>query len=300
MNDYRNVLVHVSDSERSDAVLSCAAMVAAAHGANLRAVHAVQPLYLGVGLTPESAMIAAQHGQEAERDRTAKARYLVLEASRASGMSIEFESPRGDPVESISERSWVADLAVMGQPFDEDMDGPSRRIASKVLVAAGCPVLFVPGAGFVESCGTRVLVAWSATAARAGRATPTDRVLGNTPGRPSRPRDTRRRRTRASPARPAWARQRRARRCRCASRDERHGRDASSPAHRRPARCRDSTAPRSHMPGRRGRGRGREQAVEVDGPRVGRRCQPWPFAAKGRSSASRCSSGSWSQSLRIS
>ena len=163
MNDYRNVLVHVSDSERSDAVLSCAAMVAAAHGANLRAVHAVQPLYLGVGLTPESAMIAAQHGQEAERDRTAKARYLVLEASRASGMSIEFESPRGDPVESISERSWVADLAVMGQPFDEDMDGPSRRIASKVLVAAGCPVLFVPGAGFVESCGTRVLVAWSAT-----------------------------------------------------------------------------------------------------------------------------------------
>ena len=163
MNDYRNVLVHVSDSERSDAVLSCAAMVAAAHGANLRAVHAVQPLYLGVGLTPESAMIAAQHGQEAERDRTAKARYLVLEASRASGMSIEFESPRGDPVESISERSWVADLAVVGQPFDEDMDGPSRRIASKVLVAAGCPVLFVPGAGFVESCGTRVLVAWSAT-----------------------------------------------------------------------------------------------------------------------------------------
>ena len=163
MNDYRNVLVHVSDSERSRKVLSCAAMVAAAHGANLRAVHAVQPLYLGVGLTPESAMIAAQHGQEAERDRTAKARHLVLEASRASGMSIEFESPRGDPVESISERSWVADLAVVGQPFDEDMDGPSRRIASKVLVAAGCPVLFVPGAGFVESCGTRVLVAWSAT-----------------------------------------------------------------------------------------------------------------------------------------
>ena len=163
MNDYRNVLVHVSDSERSREVLSCAAMVAAAHGANLRAVHAVQPLYLGVGLTPESTMIAAQHGQEAERDRTAKARHLVLEASRASGMSIEFESLRGDPVESISARSWVADLAVLGQPFDEDMDGPSRRIASKVLVAAGCPVLFVPGAGLVESCGTRVLVAWSAT-----------------------------------------------------------------------------------------------------------------------------------------
>lgn len=163
MNDYRNVLVHVSDSERSREVLSSAAMVAAAHGANLRAVHAVQPLYLGVGLTPESTMIAAQHGQEAERDRTAKARLLVLEASRASGMSIEFESPRGDPVESISARSWVADLAVLGQPSDEDTDGPSRRFASKLLVTAACPVLFVPGTGTIDRCGTRVLVAWSAT-----------------------------------------------------------------------------------------------------------------------------------------
>lgn len=58
MNDYRNVLVHVSDSERSRQVLSCAAMVAAAQGASLRAVHAVEPLYLGVGLSPESAMTA--------------------------------------------------------------------------------------------------------------------------------------------------------------------------------------------------------------------------------------------------
>lgn len=163
MNHYRNVLVHVSDSERSRKVLSCAAMVAAAQGASLRAVHAVEPLYLGVGLSAESAMTAAQHGPEAERVRTAKARSLVLEASRASGMSIEFESPGGDPVESMRERSWVADLAVVSKPFDEDRDGPSRRIASKMLVVAGCPVLFVPGAGFVESCGTRVLVAWSAT-----------------------------------------------------------------------------------------------------------------------------------------
>ena len=163
MNDYRNVLVHVSDSERSRQVLSCAAMVAAAQGASLRAVHAVEPLYLGVGLSPESAMTAAQFGQETERARTARARDRVLEASRAIGMSIEFESPAGDPVEEMSARLRVADLAVVGQPSDEDTDGPSRRFASKMLVAAGCPVLFVPGTETVDGCGTRVLVAWSAT-----------------------------------------------------------------------------------------------------------------------------------------
>ena len=163
MNDYRNVVVHVSDSERSDAVLSCAAMVGAAQGASLRAVHAVEPLYLGVGLSPESAMTAAQFGQETERARTTRARDRVLDVSRAIGMGIEFVSPAGDPVEAMSARLQVADLAVMGQPSDEDADGPSQRFASKVLVTAGCPVLFVPGNGTVDRCGTRVLVAWSAT-----------------------------------------------------------------------------------------------------------------------------------------
>ena len=163
MNDYRNVLVHVSDSERSRQVLSFAAMVAAAQGASLRAVHAVEPLYLGIGLSPESAMTTAQFGQEAERARTARARDRVLDVSRAIGMRIEFESPAGDPVQEMGARLRMADLAVVGQPSDADTDGPSQRFASKLLVAAGGPVLFVPATGPVDRCGTRVLVAWSAT-----------------------------------------------------------------------------------------------------------------------------------------
>ena len=130
MNDYRNVLVHVSDSERSEAVLSCAARVAAAQGARLHATHAVEPLFLGVGLTPESAMTAAQFGQETERARTARARDRVLQAGRAIGESIDFVRPAGDPVEAMSARSRVADLTVLGQPYDEDTDGPSRHLAS--------------------------------------------------------------------------------------------------------------------------------------------------------------------------
>ena len=163
MNNYRSMLVHVSDSERSRQVLSFAALVAAAQGANLRAVHAVEPLYLGIGLSPESAMTTAQFGQEIEQARTARARSRVLDASRVSGMRIEFDSPAGDPVQQMSARLRLADLAVVGQPADDDTEGPSRRFASKLLVAAGGPVLFVPGSGPVDRCGTRVLVAWSAT-----------------------------------------------------------------------------------------------------------------------------------------
>lgn len=163
MVDYRNVLVHVSESERMRDVLACAAKVAGAQGAGLHAVHAVEPLYLGAYVSPESAMAAAQLGQDAERQRTAKARELVQEAAAASGLQIDFTSPGGDPIEVMIARSRLADLVVVGQPVDDDGRGPSKRFASQLLVGAGCPVLFVPAAGPIDKVGKRVLVAWSAT-----------------------------------------------------------------------------------------------------------------------------------------
>ncbi len=163
MNDYRHVVVHVSDSERSNKVLSCAARLAAVQGASLHAVHAVAALSLGAYLSPETAMLAAQLNQDADRKRTAKARDRVLEASRMSGLNIGFESPGGDPVDSMSVCSRVTDLAVVGQPVADDPDGPPRRFVSQLVVASGCPLLIVPEAGPVDRCGSRVLVAWSAT-----------------------------------------------------------------------------------------------------------------------------------------
>lgn len=163
MNDYRSVLVHVSGSERSLNVLTCAAMVAAQQGAALRAVHAVEPPFLAPHLGSQGILIAAEVDQNTERERTAWARERVLEAAQASKMRIDFDSRGGDPVEVMLALSRTADLVVMGQPSTDDSDGPSRRLASQLLVGAACPVLFVPGAGLVKSCGARVLVAWSAT-----------------------------------------------------------------------------------------------------------------------------------------
>jgi nucleotide-binding universal stress UspA family protein len=163
MSDYRVVLAHVSDSAGVDKVLACAATVAKAQGASVHAIHAMEPLYMGVHLSPEAAMTAAQLGQEAEHKRVAVARERVLEAARDCGVPLEFHSTGGDPVDAINTHARAADLAVLAQPADNDPLGPSRRFASKLLVTANCPVLFVPSAGAVNSCGTNVLVAWSAT-----------------------------------------------------------------------------------------------------------------------------------------
>jgi nucleotide-binding universal stress UspA family protein len=163
MSEYRSVLVHVSDSTRSRDVLACATRVSAALGAGLRAVHAVEPLHVGAYLSPETATIAAQLSEEAERERLARARAFVVEASATSGQRIPFESPGIDPVEALLTRSHTADLMLLGQPTDDDADGPSRRLVSRLLVGAGCPLLLIPATGPITHCGTRVLVAWSAT-----------------------------------------------------------------------------------------------------------------------------------------
>jgi nucleotide-binding universal stress UspA family protein len=163
MVSYQNMLVHVSESERSREVLSCAAVIARSQRGCLRAVHSVPPLHLGAYLTPESAMAASQLSEEAERARKAKARAQVDEAARTSGLQIELDCPGGDPIEEMVTRSHVCDLVVMGQPSKDDGLGPSKGFVSKFLVGAGCPVLFVPAVGPVQRCGTRVLVAWSAT-----------------------------------------------------------------------------------------------------------------------------------------
>ena len=163
MRNYRHVLVHVSDSERSRDVLNCAARIAASQEASVSAVHAVQPPYLGAYISPETAMAAAQFTADALRKRAAAARDRVLESDRASGLRIGFESHGGDPVATMTGRSRVADLVVVGQPAEDDVAGPSPRFASQLLVGAGCPVLFVPHAGSIDNCGSTVLVAWSAT-----------------------------------------------------------------------------------------------------------------------------------------
>lgn len=163
MRNFGHVLVHVGDSQRSHEVLRCAARIAAAHDAGVSAVHAVQPPHLGAYISPETAMAAAQYTEDALRKRVARAREAVLDADRAIGTQIDFDSPGGDPVATMTGRSRVSDLVVVGQPAADDADGPSPRFASQLLVGAGCPVLFVPHTGRFESCGTNVLVAWAAT-----------------------------------------------------------------------------------------------------------------------------------------
>ncbi len=163
MVEYRNILVHISESPRSREVLNVAAQWAQIQGASLSAVFAVEPLYLGAYLGPELVLAATQLGEDSERERIARAQALTQEVAHAHGMAIDLQCPAGDPLSVMTARARSADLVVLGQASDDSAGGLSRRFGSSLMVSAGCPLLFVPSVGKVEPCGQRVLVAWSAT-----------------------------------------------------------------------------------------------------------------------------------------
>lgn len=163
MTEIHRILAHLSDSAQSRQVLTCAVALAEALGAEVQAVHAVEPLHLGAYLSPEAAMTAAQLSQDAERERLARAREWVAEAARSGRRTIDLLTPDAEPLDAMLALSRVSDLVVAGRPTDDDRGGLSRRFASRLLVGAGCPVVFVPGAADAIGCGRCILLAWSAT-----------------------------------------------------------------------------------------------------------------------------------------
>jgi nucleotide-binding universal stress UspA family protein len=176
MSPIRHILVHLTDSPRNRAVLQLAAALARAQQATLRAVYAVDPTPPGAYLTPEASSIAMGMLLEAEEMRHAAVKAVVAEVAAARGQEIPLELAHGEPLHTLLDEARTADLLVSGQHDPEQPDGISARLAGRLLVGAGCPVLFVPYIVRTEAeaaseeaavdapeprCGRRVLLAWS-------------------------------------------------------------------------------------------------------------------------------------------
>ena len=163
MSPFRRLLVHVADNDLDEALVQFAARLAAQHDAGLQALHAVEPFSLGAYQTAEAAMTAAEVNQQLVRERSARARERVHRASQAAGRAVDFRVPGGDPLQALMAHTRTSDLALLIAPGARDDDALTPGFASQLVVAAGCPVMFVPKAALEAACGTQVLVAWSET-----------------------------------------------------------------------------------------------------------------------------------------
>jgi nucleotide-binding universal stress UspA family protein len=160
---YKDILVHVDDSEQVASRLEVAVGLARIHDAHLTAIYAIaDPLisvYLGEGYVPAD-LIESQ--AERSRERAAAARKRFDERMGRLGMEAEWREAEGYPADVISLNAKYADLTVVGQPHPDDPQNyPNPGLPAEVALSAGRPILVVPYIGARQEIGQNVLVAWN-------------------------------------------------------------------------------------------------------------------------------------------
>lgn len=164
-SNLRALLALVTDSPRSAAVLTLAQRLAAAHGAQLQAVHAVAPSASGAYLSPEASSLALQLRVEADAQRRERAAALVAQVATATGAPIPCLPLMSESTLEMVQMARNSDLLVLGQTDPQTPDGTAQGLIGRLLISGGCPLLFVPYANDtpLARCGSRVLVAWRDT-----------------------------------------------------------------------------------------------------------------------------------------
>ena len=173
---YKDILVHLDDSLRSPMRLDLAVRLAAASGAHLTGLYAMNipaaSMFYGYSLTvaspgPED-LIQTLRAEAFQQIAPVEAHFR--ERLRQEGLEGEWRVVEGDPGAMLALHARYADLAVVGQANRQDprSDG-SDQIPVSVLMSSGRPALVVPFAGRFDTIGTHVLIAWNASreAARA-------------------------------------------------------------------------------------------------------------------------------------
>jgi nucleotide-binding universal stress UspA family protein len=143
---YKDLLVIVDDDPRTRERVSHAADLAERFGAHLA----------GLCVSLISARDALQ--------RTAAARRLFEDGIGQRGVSAEWRTATGFPVDLAAVQARYSDLVVLGQldPADGQV-GVNSPSPEDIALSVGRPTLVIPYVGSYSPVGHRVLVAWDAS-----------------------------------------------------------------------------------------------------------------------------------------
>jgi nucleotide-binding universal stress UspA family protein len=168
----RDLLVALDRSPASNARLEYTLTLAARFSARVTGMALVAepfvPALVGVHIPPE-----LLQRQVAEAERTMDAVLRAAEAAAArhgiAMASFRTTAPLDRLPMVLARAARHADLCVLGQPSDRDLDLDTTALAEAAFMASGRPAILVPHAGTPSAVIRRVLVAWNGSreAARA-------------------------------------------------------------------------------------------------------------------------------------
>lgn len=168
---YHDILLHLTDDERSREKTATALSLAKRFDARITAVYTLpfpqQLYYMGEYVPPSFFELQREEaGQKAEAIRN-----QFEQDARHAGVAAEWVVSQELPIDVLPRLGATCDLVVVGQP-NPDLDRgrtETGRLPADLALALGRPVLVVPYIGHYPSPGDTVMVAWNGTreAARA-------------------------------------------------------------------------------------------------------------------------------------
>jgi nucleotide-binding universal stress UspA family protein len=169
---YKDLLVHLDDSNGCAKRVDAAVRLAERHGAHLTGVYPIVEIPL-LGAIREQIPPDIRASMEAEAQGQAEwALKGFREAAESRGVLYETRTDHALATmlaSVLSMHARYADLVVLGQVDPDEPSYGGRHLPEEVVLSSGRPLLVVPYIGAPATIGRRVVVAWDASreAARA-------------------------------------------------------------------------------------------------------------------------------------
>ena len=157
---FKDILVHVDNSEQASVRLRLAAGLARMGDGHLVALNVRTrpslPPFIAAQFGPEIEAVRRRFNDEAARE----ARAIFDAEAPCQGITTEWRDVGGGLADTVTLHARYADVTVIGQDTAADDERP---LADALVLEVGRPVLVVPSAGTFEAPPQRVVVAWNAS-----------------------------------------------------------------------------------------------------------------------------------------
>jgi len=158
---YKDILVHVDNSESSSVRLETSIRLAKEWGARMTGLYVLSKPFLPAYAEPQiSADIIEAQAKEMEKV-AAKSQEAFSSATSTNGLNADWRVVENGTADALAKESRIFDLIVAGQKNpDEDLFIADHEMPDRMILTSARPSLIIPYIGECKTVGEHVMIAW--------------------------------------------------------------------------------------------------------------------------------------------
>lgn len=159
---YKTILVHLANDTSHRARIKAATDLAARFKAHVMALYVANPISMPAAIQGRGASYAFMaEATVVAHEKSEAISCICAEACKASGVTWDWKVVEGDHLHLLAKEAPYADLAIVSHSKTEVLeDRVMFHVPENLPLLVGCPVVVLPEAGFDQSMGHHVMIAW--------------------------------------------------------------------------------------------------------------------------------------------